>query len=108
MMVEVRIYCRIGDILRPALQTMLADHNGPALARFNILGNEQNTVGVHTRPHIQFDLVPSKFGLVIDQSCPRIGWNIRRWQTANYFIPNIVAIKFGALRPAFWRRGVRL
>ena len=66
----------VGDVLRAALQAVLANHHRALLAVLDVLGQEQDAIGDHVREDVHHHFITRVLRLVID--LPRA--DVRRQQ----------------------------
>src|SRR5580658_3984939 len=98
---------RIGDIARAALQPVLTNHHGPPLAGLDFLRYQQNPIRKNAWPYIQNHLVAAVPGLVIDQTRTHVLRHVRGCNPADHFLPDVIALRLGAVLPSFRRGGIR-
>jgi hypothetical protein len=95
-----RVDLRIGDIAWAALEPVLTNHEGPPLARLDVLRYEQNPIRDYPGPDVQNHFVASIPGLVIDQTGPHVLRKVRGSNPADHFLPEVIALRAGAVLPS--------
>ena len=90
-------------VVGPALQPVLADHDGTPLPRFQVLRQEERTVNKNVGIKIEHDLVAAPGRFVVSTAGSGIGRIGRRWQASDNFIPKIIAVRPGRLDEALER-----
>ena len=63
----------VGEVLRAALETVLADDNGALLVLTDALGDEQDAIGEDIAVDVEDDFVAGVFFFAVDQARARSG-----------------------------------
>ena len=90
--IVVGLFIAFYDLLRPSLQTVLADHYRTPLAFFEVSGQKQDAIGYHIGPHVQHHFVAPPLRLVVGQAGARSEGQARIGKAANHLV-----VKKGAI-----------
>ena len=90
--IVVGLFIAFYDLLRPSLQTVLADHYRTPLAFFEVSGQKQDAIGYHIGPYVQHYFVAPPLRLVVGQTGARPEGQARIGKTADHLV-----VKKGAI-----------
>src|SRR5256885_6908556 len=88
LVVIVRVDLGIGHVFRPALQAMLADHDGPTVAWLDVFRHKEDSVGNNVGPDVQHHFIAPIFRLIVDKSRSSVGGQAGRGEAPYYFVPD--------------------
>ena len=91
----------ISHVTGEAVETVLAYDNGPAFARLDSLGDQQNAGRDHVRPDVHGDLIADVGWLIVNLRRADIGRKHRLIKLPDDVALKCFAIGFGGLFPFF-------
>jgi hypothetical protein len=101
-----RVHSGISNLLRAPFESVLANDYRPPLSGPYVLWDKKSSESKYTGPNVQHDLVAGELWLVIDQACAGVHGQRGRRESANDFVPYVLAVKAGGCCPALGRRGI--
>ena len=98
----------VGDVLRPALQAVLADDDGAFFPVLDPLGQEQDAVGDHVGEDVHDDLVAGELGFVVDPSRADVRGQGGQVEPADHVVGEKLAVGLDRFREGVERGEVEL
>ena len=96
----------VGEVLRAALETVLADDDGALLVLADALGDEQDAIGEDIAVDVEDDFVAGVFFFAVDQARARSGRDAGCGQAANDLIVQVFAVAASRFFPGICVAGI--